>query len=188
MMKKYLPILRLILHGCATGLCFVDYTLLTLWKAPYWAQWVTALLSYVTTILYVVWLIKSENIKLIYMLAMVSMISTIFMFICFSAYLIAVLHFLLCGALDYLMILYKKKKSILVYVDNSESCVYMKRNVVIERTVVLHMGEFVQMVKNEDENSYESDDQIKVRKFNGEEFFVNKSDVVENVEEVLGEL
>lgn len=80
--------------------------------------------------------------------------------------------------MDYLI--FKKQKKIF-YIDTTNSCVYMKRNIVNDRMVILHMGEFVQRVGN-------FDNMVRVRKFNGEEFMVSEDDIVENVDDVIGEI
>lgn len=149
-------------------------------------KWLFMALSCLSTVCYIISLILSNSIWLLISVTALSQALTVFTFIFYNSFIGLFLFILFCISFDYFLLWLKRKKHIVVYSDQMEMCVYMKRNIVEGRTVVLHMGEFVQLIVNTDDEQTDTDT-ITVRKFNGEEFIVHKDDVVSNVEEVVGQ-
>lgn len=183
MEKRYLPFSRLFLQAISLSVCFSRKSMVSLWEAQSVLKYSAFGISSFLTILYVISLLLDTNFAILLSLMILSQIVSVGCFVCFSAYFGLILYVFLCLSLDAFLIWLRRRKNVLIYIDNSEKCVYMKRNIVQNRTVVLHMGEFVQLVTGNEEES----DTVKVRKFNGEEFMVNQTDIVDNVEDVLGD-
>ncbi|KRH92980.1 hypothetical protein M153_18240001, partial [Pseudoloma neurophilia] len=195
--RKYLPITRLFLHILCTCLCFFGEPFFKFFDIQNNNLKIfLAVISYFLTFSYIGSLFILKNQVIILILLILSQISTISIFFVYNSFFGLLFFLLTCFSFDYFLIWLRRKKSVTIE-NTTDLCVYMRRNIVVDRTVVLHMGEFVQLINSEDfftqNNSTENavpenyqNSTIKVRKFNGEEFDVHRDDIVRNVEEVVG--